>query len=179
MPDHRRRPEPTSEEGSSESVAIYGLADPRTGAIRYVGKSVQPFARLDYHLAPRSRRVDNVKNRWLNELLAAGLKPTLIILQWVTDANWAERERAWICQGRMIGWDLVNTSDGGEGVLPNTPESRERAAERRRELKPKRRAPRKPPAPGRSGKGDSSSIAVTDRISLGPKPPPLRSRRKK
>lgn len=105
------------------AIQIYALVDPVTREVHYVGKSTDPRKRLSFHLSKKSLTTDNPKNRWLRSLLSKGLRPLLIVLQTVTNGKWAEAERAWIVQGRMIGWPITNTSDGGEGVLENTPET--------------------------------------------------------
>lgn len=168
---------------------IYALVDPRSLVVRYVGQSTDPLKRLSLHLAPRSLKVENARNRWLRELLSLSLRPICVILQTPAPERWADAERAWIVQGRMIGWELVNTSDGGEGVLEVTPETyiaqaQERASQKRaapdgKPKSPKGRrkratlSPRKPAsAPGgqpavggqpalggQAGKGDSASLA--------------------
>lgn len=104
-------------------VCIYGLVDPISREIRYVGKSTNPHDRLKLHLSKKSLTTNSAKNIWLRSLLSKGLRPILVVLQSVPEDKWAEAERAWIVQGRMIGWQITNTSDGGEGVLPKTPET--------------------------------------------------------
>lgn len=107
---------------AKDVVYIYGLADPNTLRIRYVGKSNNPKERLTGHLSERSLHTKNEKNAWLRSLLEQGLRPVLIILQEITHGCWAEAERAWICILRMQGCKLTNTSDGGEGILDQDPQ---------------------------------------------------------
>jgi hypothetical protein len=95
-------------------ISIYALADPRDGRVRYVGKAADVTRRLQNHLTPGAlRRVRHVA-RWLAGLLAAGLRPTVTILETVADgADWQEAERRWIAHhGRDV---LTNLTDGGEG----------------------------------------------------------------
>lgn len=95
-------------------VAIYALADPRTNKIRYVGKADDPAKRLLGHLR-NCRQAKTHVQRWLAQLAALGLRPTLSILQAVDKSRWAEAERAWIAKGRAEGWPLTNYADGGQG----------------------------------------------------------------
>ena len=102
---------------------IYALVDPITGEIRYVGKSTDPTKRLSFHLSKRSLKTNSPKNLWIRKLLDKGLRPLLVILQKCDPNKWAEAERGWIVMFRMVGAELTNTSDGGEGVLEKTPET--------------------------------------------------------
>jgi hypothetical protein len=97
---------------------IYGLVDPRTGYVRYVGKANRPTHRLAMHLTPGELRETSHKNSWLHGLLNEGKKPELIILEAVNRSVWQSAERAWIAYYRSIpGYPpLTNTTDGGEGV---------------------------------------------------------------
>lgn len=91
---------------------IYGLVDPRTKTIRYVGKSKNPFTRAKNHLAEarmKSRR-GGQRLVWLRELLTAGVEPDVVILECV-HGMWAEREKTWIAA--ISG--LLNGHPGGAG----------------------------------------------------------------
>lgn len=104
---------------------IYGLVDPRTNEIRYIGKTQQsPNTRLRAHMLDRSNchRV-----HWLQELAALGLEPNVVLFEAVEGAwPWQESERYWIAHGRKVGWRLTNNTSGGDGVPDLPPESRER-----------------------------------------------------
>jgi hypothetical protein len=102
---------------------IYALVDPTTLLVRYVGKTNSPHSRLRAHTSAKSLESPSHKNNWIKSLLAKRLMPIMVILQVVPFDNWAEAERAWIVQFRMIGANLTNFSDGGEGVLEPTPET--------------------------------------------------------
>lgn len=95
---------------------IYALADPRTGIVRYVGKTNDPQFRLEGHLRDK-RNCARVK--WLRELVSLGLQPQMIILEIIhPPLSWQDAEIWWIATGRERGWDLTNVSDGGEGPGP-------------------------------------------------------------
>jgi len=104
---------------------IYALVDPRTDAVRYIGKSSSGLARPRAHGEPAvvARDPNRHKARWIAGLMAAGLSYRVDVLEEVdaaSDLN--EAERAWIAQGRRLGWRLTNITaggDGGHGVSPS------------------------------------------------------------
>ena len=57
-------------------VFIYSLSDPRTGEIRYVGKTVNLKRRLYGHLYDDEK---THKSAWIKSLKRLGLKPQLDI----------------------------------------------------------------------------------------------------
>jgi hypothetical protein len=92
---------------------IYGLKDPNTNEIRYIGKSDNPKARFQNHMALSKADVNRHKKHWISGLLAQGQKPLLVTLEKVSDKQWEDRERWWIQHGRASGWPLTNLADGG------------------------------------------------------------------
>lgn len=95
---------------------IYGLIDPRTRLIRYVGLSSEGLRRPARHRQPLSLRDRNYKNAWLHLLFAAGLDYEIVVLEEVASKDaLAYTERFWIAYGRSCGWPLTNLTDGGDG----------------------------------------------------------------
>jgi len=98
---------------ASQNTFIYALVDPRDKRIRYVGKSNTPKRRLNHHLH------DNWvchRTNWIKQLLGIGLSPQLIILEEVEQRIWKERECFWISLLRANGFNLVNSTEGGDGL---------------------------------------------------------------
>lgn len=98
---------------------IYGLCDPQTKAIRYVGKSRALVKRFLHHLS-QSRQAGFKRHSacWLSGLIQAGTPPTIVILEAIPppeSATWEVRERHWIAALRASGCDLTNITRGGEG----------------------------------------------------------------
>lgn len=105
---------------------IYTLNDPRTDAVRYVGMTHDPVARLASHLRDvgRRRRRDH-KTAWLRSLAALGLRPVLHVVE-EGSGDWQAAERRWIAHFRSIGADLTNGTAGGDGLIDPTPDVRAR-----------------------------------------------------
>lgn len=92
---------------------IYGLTDPRTNEIRYIGKTKDPHKRLIAHCSKEN--AGEKHKAWRKEILSLGLKPELIILQTLKDSNdWEKAEIKWIKHGKNKGWNLNNSSTGGK-----------------------------------------------------------------
>lgn len=108
----------------NQRIFIYGLIDPRTNQIRYIGQSVRPKERLTNHC---NEKAHCHRAHWIQSLARDGLKPILLILDTVEPgADWRCVERDWIAYGRTQGWPLTNNTDGGDGVRGLPPETRER-----------------------------------------------------
>lgn len=98
---------------------IYALADPKTGEVRYIGKTLlQPAEkRLKGHVKTMeigSRR--HVYN-WMRKLNAL---PQFIIIEAVSESKINELERYWIRWMRLTGVRLTNLTDGGDGGAHST-----------------------------------------------------------
>lgn len=100
---------PTSK--AAKPVAVYALADPRTGDVRYIGKANCPHARLKSHLRD-SRRRDTPIYRWIRKLAADNTQPIITVLAWTED--WQSEERKQIALHRENGCRLLNVAEGGD-----------------------------------------------------------------
>lgn len=101
---------------------IYGLIDPETRELRYVGQTSKGFDRLKVHVrhAIYGHRRQHVSS-WINKLHKLGSSPVMIVLhEWeqapsINELN--EAERLYIEHFRSRGYDLCNLTDGGERVI--------------------------------------------------------------
>jgi len=111
--------------GYPGSSFIYGLIDPRTDEVRYIGKSIRPLERLRNHI--NEPKTNCHRSHWIQGLKKEGLEPEIIIFESVWgEWPWQEAERFWINYGKRNGWPLTNNTDGGDGVDGLQPETRER-----------------------------------------------------
>lgn len=101
---------------------IYGLADPRTGEIRYIGKTTQGMRRIYNHRAQLHKDRTH-KGAWLRQLRAEGLQCKVLLLEELPAEDLCAAEMRWIAAGRKEGLALTNLTDGGEGLhgLARTP----------------------------------------------------------
>lgn len=96
---------------------IYGLFCPVAGCIRYIGKTTNPKSRLITHVVnARKQNARYHAAHWIRSLLALDLRPEMLILETLeAGEDWAEYERFYIEHGEYFGWNLTNTTPGGEG----------------------------------------------------------------
>jgi len=94
-----------SSPGRNRPCWIYGLVDPDSGQVCYVGKSVHPMVRWREHLSDKD---NSLKVAWLKELDADGIQPDLRILEETTVEMGSEAEKRWVAYGLVQGWPLTN-----------------------------------------------------------------------
>lgn len=93
---------------------IYGLLDPDSLELRYIGKTKYPKKRMQQHCYPTQLKTKTHRNSWIKSLLRQNKKPGFIILEaCVRDVDEAEIE--WIANARKDGARLVNGTNGGDG----------------------------------------------------------------
>src|SRR6185369_1307504 len=94
---------------------IYGLVDPRSDQLRYVGKTVREARRrLGQHVW-QARNEGHKRHvlAWLDGLETAGLRPEIVELERVSPGgDWEEAEQFWIAYFRFLGANLCNHTDG-------------------------------------------------------------------
>lgn len=106
---------------------IYGLIDPRTLLIRYIGLATNVNRPFSHRSCLKSNWSGDIthKTNWIQELDSVGHSYDICILQSceLSDELFAA-EIWWIAYGRSCGWPLTNGTDGGQGHLNPTPEAR-------------------------------------------------------
>jgi hypothetical protein len=109
-------------------VSIYGLVDPRTNEIGYIGKTVMNLPkRLSYHVYEANTSQKNYHRlRWVRKILSLGMMPEIILLEEVPFDDWEWYETWWIKYGRVVGWDLTNGTSGGDGLHNPSQETRDK-----------------------------------------------------
>lgn len=98
---------------------IYTLSDPRTGDIRYVGKTRDAKARIRNHL---NKREHNHKGNWIESLRKLNLEPVVTFIDEVATEEWSFWEQHWIQVFRGWGFNLTNMNAGGGEHAYFTPE---------------------------------------------------------
>jgi hypothetical protein len=97
---------------------IYGLFDPRTNELRYVGKTDQTLKdRLKAHIGRRNLTSKRHSSRWISGIINSGARPEIFEIEKVPPGwDWKECEEFWIEYFKSIGCRLTNISSGGEGA---------------------------------------------------------------
>jgi hypothetical protein len=103
---------------SFDKHIVYGLKDPVTGLIRYVGKSCSGMKRPKQHAskARLSKETNLHKKNWILSLQEKGLSFVVEILEVCTSETLSTAEAAWIHTLRSKGEPLLNRTDGGDGI---------------------------------------------------------------
>ena len=98
-------------------ATLYTLSDPRTpGNIRYVGwTSRTPGVRLSCHIYDAKHGGYEHRRSWIRLLLSDGLRPLMKVVAVCGVEEGPQAEIDLIAALRGLGYDLVNTSTGGEG----------------------------------------------------------------
>jgi len=99
-------------------VRIYAFFDPETEAVRYVGKTTRYLGqRIADHVRSAKRGKRLPISMWLRGQLMRGNGICTKLLENVpSGVDWQERERFWIKHFRSSGANLLNLTDGGEGL---------------------------------------------------------------
>lgn len=100
--------------------SIYGLYDPSTGELRYIGQTTIPLRRrLAAHMTPSSLSHPEYRAYWISSILRQGLRP--IIKEIATASSREELDRLeveHIALARLGQVRLVNIEPGGNSLSP-------------------------------------------------------------
>ena len=97
------------------AVYIYTLSDPRDGKIRYVGKTKNLKQRRHNHLNNLHGKSTHKRN-WISSLKKENVLPIMEIIDEVDQSSWHFWEKFWISQLKTWGFNLVNHTEGGDGL---------------------------------------------------------------
>jgi hypothetical protein len=98
---------------------IYGLCDPFTQKLRYIGKTKMTLARRVWHHikeAKTSKR-NTYKLNWIRSVLNKGKEPIIHVLRETSKENWREDETECISEALKSGANLTNLTAGGDGLV--------------------------------------------------------------
>lgn len=101
-------------------LLVYGLQDPITGFLRYVGKSSSGLKRPAQHLRDYKypRYAKRYVYKWIKSLIDKGFKPDIVILdECDSQDSLNESEIFYISYLKAIGCPLTNAKPGGEGSV--------------------------------------------------------------
>lgn len=91
---------------------IYGHSE--DGIVRNIGVTYRDeYERLAEHLQEARSGKRNHRCNWLRSL---DRPPTVEVIEWVRPEDRNEREKYWIALARDYGHNLVNGTDGGDGI---------------------------------------------------------------
>ena len=98
-------------------VYIYGLIDPRSSEIvRYIGKTNDLDLRLKHHIYS-SKNSGSYKSKWIRSLIRDNVRPEIVVIERVLDAEWETKERYWIScykqKYEKTNHKLTNVHPGG------------------------------------------------------------------
>lgn len=103
---------------------VYGLIDPVTSEMRYVGATTVGLKRPKSHLrksAYDGKYRDSHFYRWIRCVINSGYLPEIVVIEYADEnQDPFQLEKEWVAYFREIGCSLTNTTDGGEGRLGYT-----------------------------------------------------------
>ena len=95
---------------------IYGLLDPNSRELRYIGYSSDIERRIKDHHRPIYLKIKSHKNHWIKSLLAQGQKADFIIIEEYSSAEeLPAAEIETVEYYKWIGANLTNGTKGGDG----------------------------------------------------------------
>ncbi len=99
---------------SNKTIYIYILIDPRDNNVRYVGKTHDLKHRYYCH----TNHFDGTKkSAWIKSIKAIGISPEIDVVEITDEKNWIFWEQHYISLFKFYGFNLTNSTQGGEGGL--------------------------------------------------------------
>lgn len=100
----------------NNTVVIYSLSDPKTGVVKYIGKTSKTLTeRMRSHIKDAKRK-NNKRTAWIKSILKLGLNPIIEVIDEVPVEDWQFWEIYWIEQFKAWGFKLKNGTIGGDGT---------------------------------------------------------------
>lgn len=96
-----------------KNVYIYGLSDTISGQLRYIGKTLNVYRRLQRHINERHIH-DSHKDRWIRNVIDCGGKIEIFIIDIVNEKTWVFWEQHYIAYFKFLGVKLTNGTNGGD-----------------------------------------------------------------
>lgn len=109
----------------TRKVSVYGLCDPQTQELKYVGVTRETLhRRLSRHVnkGAKGKRVWE----WIYSLVSIGVRPEIFEIEQVEESEWQSAERFWISYFKYIGASLVNGTSGGNGNASHSEDTKQR-----------------------------------------------------
>lgn len=98
---------------ANQQFVVYGLYDPETDALRYIGCSTNVELRQKNHW---TEKTGSKKSDWIQQLKSKGLTPKLVVLESFDSSEAMKNgEKRLISHFKSLGHDLLNHRDGGGG----------------------------------------------------------------
>src|SRR5271163_2259633 len=93
---------------------VYGLIDPITEELRYVGSTYRLNKRYNEHISQLKK--NSYKNNWIKQLLSQNIKPEMFIIEECeTEEEMYKAEEWHIIYFKQMECRLTNNSIGGRG----------------------------------------------------------------
>jgi group I intron endonuclease len=106
---------PRKPRGQQGRCLIYGLIDPFTDELRYIGMSSCGIYRPRQHLKLGSRAKKTYLYNWINSVMDKGGTPIITVLTECSKEELAKKEIEFIAKYKSEGAKLTNLTTGGEG----------------------------------------------------------------
>ena len=95
-------------------IVIYGIVDPETNQLRYVGQTCNFLKRKSAHCSMAIRNINNTHiYNWLRSLYNKNITPEFIIIEECKKEDLDSLEIFYMDYFKMIGCNLTNSSVGG------------------------------------------------------------------